>query len=164
MGLTGLRASSSSKDEQLSKSERKFEKKLHFYSKVRGSTVASLSAKKAITKKKKLRSRQKKLKAYDLSSLNELLPDLKESQQEAVLDVKLNCKSRQKLIEKEGNRLKAVLSNPAFQSDPFAALHQHLQNTQPTLSDEKPVKSSTNRKKNKRKKSKALPGAQTMDT
>ncbi|KAK9135862.1 hypothetical protein Syun_015192 [Stephania yunnanensis] len=163
MGLTGFRASSSSKDEQFTKSERKFEKKLHFYSKVR-ETVASLSAKKTITKKSKLRSRQKKLKAYDLSSLNELLPEIKESQQAAVLDVKLNCKSRQKLIEKEGNRLKAVLSNPAFRSDPFAALHQHLQNTQPILSDKKPVKSSTNRKKNKSKKSKALPGDQAMDT
>ncbi|PON73965.1 ribosome biogenesis protein [Parasponia andersonii] len=49
-------------------------------------------------RKKKLRSRQKKLKAYDLSSLSEFLPKFKKSQQPPPADWKLNCKSRQKLM------------------------------------------------------------------
>ena len=49
--------------------------------------------------KKKLRSRQKKLKAYDLSALSEFLPELKTPKQTtAAADFKLNCKSRQQLM------------------------------------------------------------------
>ena len=49
--------------------------------------------------KKKLRSRQKKLKAYDLSTLTEFLPELKSPQQsKPVAEFKLNSKSRQKLV------------------------------------------------------------------
>jgi len=49
--------------------------------------------------KKKLRSRQKKLKAYDLSTLTEFLPELKSSQQsKPTAEFKLNSKSRQKLM------------------------------------------------------------------
>ncbi|KAE8718451.1 hypothetical protein F3Y22_tig00110013pilonHSYRG00244 [Hibiscus syriacus] len=40
---------------------------------------------------------------------------------------------------KEGKQLTAVLEHPAFQVNPLAAIHQHLQNTQPVL-DEKPKK------------------------
>ncbi|KAL5790569.1 hypothetical protein ACOSQ2_005457 [Xanthoceras sorbifolium] len=119
------------------KSDNKFEKKLQFYAKVRD-TVTSLTAKKAITKKKKVRSRHKKLKAYDLSSLTEFLPQLKGSRQPAPApEFKLNCKSRQKLILKEGKQLSAVLNHPTFQEDPLAAIHQHLESTQP-MSNDKP--------------------------
>lgn len=49
--------------------------------------------------KKKHRSRQKKLKPFDLSSLAEFLPELKSSQKPtAAADFKLNWKSRQKLM------------------------------------------------------------------
>ncbi|XP_075653242.1 uncharacterized protein LOC142623682 isoform X2 [Castanea sativa] len=62
-------------------------------------SVAALSAQKAIEKKKKLRSRQKKLKAYDLSSLSEFLPELKIPRQPSpAAEFKLNCKSKQKLM------------------------------------------------------------------
>ncbi|KDO59802.1 hypothetical protein CISIN_1g031489mg [Citrus sinensis] len=89
---------SSAKAESSTKSDRKFEKKLQFYSKVRD-TVASLTAKKAITKKKKLRGRQKKLKVYNLSTLSESLPELKAPRQPIpAADLKLNCKARQKLM------------------------------------------------------------------
>ncbi|KAL5857875.1 hypothetical protein ACOSQ3_005333 [Xanthoceras sorbifolium] len=55
--------------------------------------------------KKKVRSRHKKLKAYDLSSLTEFLPELKGSWQPAPApEFKHNCKSRQKLILKEGKQ------------------------------------------------------------
>ncbi|MBA0682964.1 hypothetical protein Goari_024648, partial [Gossypium aridum] len=111
--------------------------------------------------KKKLRSRQKKLKAYDLSALSEFLPELKAPRAN---DFKLNCKSRQQLILKEGKQLSAVLEHPAFQADPLAAIHQHLQNTQPVL-DEKPKKKKNQNggRKKKSKKSKALSRQQSMD-
>ncbi|XP_044507542.1 uncharacterized protein LOC123227005 [Mangifera indica] len=154
---------SSARDES-SKADRKFEKKLEFYAKVRD-TVTSLTAKKAISKKKKHRSRQKKLKPFDLSSLAEFLPELKSSQKPtAAADFKLNWKSRQKLILKEGKQLSTVLSHPAFQVDPLAAIHHHLQSTQP-VSDEKPKKKSSKaeRKKKKKDKLKTSSGPQSMD-
>ncbi|XP_017632080.1 uncharacterized protein LOC108474611 isoform X2 [Gossypium arboreum] len=149
----------SSRPDSSSKADKKFDKKVQFYAKVRD-TVASLTAKKDITKKK-LRSRQKKLKAYDLSALSEFLPELKAPRAN---DFKLNCKSRQQLILKEGNQLSAVLEHPAFQADPLAAIHQHLQNTQPAL-DEKPKKKKNQNggRKKKSKKSKALSSQQSMD-
>lgn len=149
---------------QSSKSDRKFEKKLRFYTKVRDA-VTSLTAKRAIAKKKKLRSRQKKLKAYDLAALSEFLPELKGSRQPAPApEFKLNCKSRQKLILKEGKQLSTVLNHPAFQVDPLAAIHQHLESTQPVL-DEKPKKrmNKTGKKKKKGGKSKASLEPQSMD-
>ncbi|KAM3757698.1 hypothetical protein ACB098_02G209100 [Castanea mollissima] len=64
-----------------------------------GDSVAALSAQKTIEKKKKLRSRQKKLKAYDLSSVSEFLPELKIPRQPSpAAEFKLNCKSKQKLM------------------------------------------------------------------
>ena len=65
---------------------------------------------------------------------------------------------------KEGKQLSAVLKHPAFQADPLAAIHQHLQSTQPVL-DEKPKKKTTKNggKKKKNKKSKASSGPQSMD-
>lgn len=155
MGLDNVRSESSKK-------VGKFEKKLKFYSKVRD-TVASLSAKKGINKKKKLRSRQKKLKAYNLSSLSDVLPDLKAEEQPApVTEFKVNCKSRQKLIMKEGDQLRTVLNHPIFHSDPLAAIHQHLLSTQPP--DEKQEKRSSKKgKKAKKQKSKASLGPQSME-
>lgn len=145
-----------------SKSDRKFEKKLEFYAKVRD-TVASLGAKKAIGKKKIVRSRQKKLKAYDLSALSEFLPELKSKQRPtAATEFKLNSKSRKNLLMKETHQLRTVLDHPVFQADPWAALHQHLQSTQPV--DEKPAKKSKGGKKAaKGKKSKASSRAQSME-
>ncbi|XVE49244.1 hypothetical protein DITRI_Ditri01bG0067200 [Diplodiscus trichospermus] len=155
----------SSRPDSSSKADKKFEKKLQFHAKVRD-TIASLTAKKDITKKKKkLRSRQKKLKAYDLSVMSESLPELKAPKQPTVAaDFKLNCKSRQQLILKEGKQLSAVLKHPAFQADPLAAIHQHLQSTQP-VSVEKPKKKKTinGGKKKKSKKSKASSRPQSMD-
>ncbi|KAI5604179.1 hypothetical protein BDE02_01G269700 [Populus trichocarpa] len=53
--------------------------------------VAVLNAQELITKKNKLRSRQKKLKACDLSSLTEFLPELKPPRQsKPVAEFKLN--------------------------------------------------------------------------
>ncbi|XP_031288140.1 uncharacterized protein LOC116146827 isoform X1 [Pistacia vera] len=138
-------------------------------------TASSLLKKYFISKqKKKLRSRQKKLKAYDLSSLSEFLPELKSPQQPiAATDFKLNCKSRKKLMFvlhfiilrlKEGKQLSTVLNHPAFQVDPLAAIHQHLESTAP-VSDEKPKKktSKTARKKKKGDKSKTSSEPQSMD-
>ncbi|KAK9287071.1 hypothetical protein L1049_015480 [Liquidambar formosana] len=158
MGLSSLRSESSKK------SERKFEKKLQFYSKVR-ETVASLSAKKTISKKKKLRSRQKKLKVYDLSTLSEFLPEFKAQQQPTpATELKLNSKTRKKLVAKEGKQLRTVLNHPTFKLDPLAAIHQHLASTQPVTVENREKKLSKNRKKKvKGKKSKTSPGPQSMD-
>lgn len=156
----------SSRSEASTRADQKFEKKLQFYAKVRD-TVASFGAQIAIGKKKKLRSRQRKLKAYDLSALLEFLPDPKKGSRlpAPVSEFKLNSKSRQSLVLKEGNQLRTVLNHPVFQSDPLAAIHQHLQSTQPSI-DEKPVKKHTKsgRKRAKGKKSKASTGPQTMET
>ncbi|KAJ7967506.1 Ribosome biogenesis protein slx9-like [Quillaja saponaria] len=147
-----------------SKANRKFEKKLDFYAKVKDA-VSSLGAQKSISKKNKVRSRQKKLKAYDLSTLSAFLPELKAPRQPGPQDeLKLNCKSRQKLILKESKQLSTVLSHPAFQLDPLAAIHQHLQSTQPVV-EEKPKKKFINKNgsKKKGKKSKASSGPESMD-
>ncbi|KAI4298497.1 hypothetical protein L6164_032048 [Bauhinia variegata] len=150
-----------------SKSNRKFEKKLEFYAKVKNA-VTSLSAQKTIHKKnKRQRSRQKKLKAYDLSSVSDFLPELKTPRQAAPQDdFKLSCKSRQKLIFKEGKQLLQVLNHPAFQSDPLSAIHQHLQNTQPVVEEQEQPKKKVNKngsKKKKEKKPKASVGPESMN-
>ncbi|KAF5751181.1 putative ribosome biogenesis protein slx9-like isoform X2 [Tripterygium wilfordii] len=143
------------------KEKRILEKTRQFKTKIKD-TSAALNVKTAISKKK-VRSRQKKLKAYDLSNLSEFLPELKTVQLNTaeLSNSKLNCKSRQKLILKEGKQLCAVLNHPVFQSDPLAAIHQHLQMTQPV---EKPDrKMNKNKKKEMKKKSKASTESQSMD-
>lgn len=151
-----------SRGDAASRAEHKFEKKLEFYAKVR-QTVASLATQKAIAKKKKVRSRQKKLKAYDLSTLTEFLPELKASQQPKSTEFKLKSKTRQNLVLKEDNQLRAVFNHPAFQSDPLGAIHQHLQSTQPTV-DEKPKRrENKNGNRKGKKKSKASAGLQSME-
>ncbi|XP_062092171.1 uncharacterized protein LOC133798018 isoform X2 [Humulus lupulus] len=115
--------------------------------------------------KKKLRSRQKKLKPYDLSSLTEFLPELKNCQQPTPAEFKLNCKSRKKLILKEAKQMSTVLNHPAFQLDPLAALAQHLESTQPVI-EEKPKKKKKNKnggRKKKDKKSKSSTGPESVD-
>ncbi|KAJ0076750.1 hypothetical protein Patl1_35466 [Pistacia atlantica] len=99
------------------------------------------------------------------SSLSEFLIELKSSQQPtAAADFKLNCKSKKKLILKEGKQLSTVLNHPAFQVDPLAATHQHLESTAP-VSDEKPKKKTekTAWKKKKGDKSKTSSEPQSMD-
>uniref|UniRef100_A0A453C770 Uncharacterized protein n=1 Tax=Aegilops tauschii subsp. strangulata TaxID=200361 RepID=A0A453C770_AEGTS len=153
---------SGSKKQELN-SQKKLEKKLSFYTKVKDA-VTSLQAKKAISKKQ--RSRQKKLKAYDLSALSEFLPQTASSQQQT--EVKLNRKSKQALVQRESAQLNAVLNNAQFQLDPLAAIHQHLVSTQPPSSvkdDEsaKNAKISRKDKKRKKKKKNALSTPQSMD-
>lgn len=148
------------------KSKQKLEKKLSFYTKVKDA-VTSLNATKTICKKSKQRSRQKKLKAYDLSMLSEFLPETDASNLHT--EAKLNCKSKQALVQREAAQLNAVLTNPQFQLDPFAAIHQHLLSTQPPSArkesnsakqgkDPKDKK----RKKNKKKKN-ASSASEAMD-
>ncbi|MCL7030519.1 hypothetical protein MKW94_012115 [Papaver nudicaule] len=159
MGLTGLRPTKSK--DKAAKKEQKFEKKVDFYSKVKDK-VASLSANKTIAKKKKLRPRQKKLKAYDLTLLTEFLPEVKNpNQQAASISLKLDCKSRQKLVQKETKQFKTVLNNAVFQMDPLAAIQKHLENTQPPQV-EKP-KERLKKNGSKKKKSKTSSVAQSMD-
>ncbi|XP_015059502.1 uncharacterized protein LOC107005424 [Solanum pennellii] len=151
-----------SRGDAAARAERKFEKKLDFYAKVR-QTVASLSTNKAIAKKKKVRSRQKKLKAYDLSTLTEFLPDLKASQQPKPAEFKLKSKTRKNLVLKEDNQLQAVINHPAFQSDPLGAIHQHLQSTQPTVDEKPKIRENRNGNRKGKKKSKASTGLQSME-
>ncbi|KAK6946069.1 hypothetical protein RJ641_013613 [Dillenia turbinata] len=94
-------------------------------------TLSTLSAKKAI---------------------NKFLPELKAPPQPTTeeANLKLNPKSRGKLIEKESRRLKIVLNHAAFQSDPLATIHRHLQSTQPVVEEKPKNKSSKNAKKKKR--------------
>lgn len=65
---------------------------------------------------------------------------------------------------KEGRHLNEVLNHPVFQKDPLSSIHQHLQNTQPSLDEEPKKKPNKNGgKKKKSKKSKALSGQQSME-
>ncbi|KAK7280336.1 hypothetical protein RJT34_25399 [Clitoria ternatea] len=182
-------------ESSVSKSNRKFEKKLLFYSKVKDS-IASLNAQKSIAKvrtqhyyycswdrlfepwiertsvdavvfcqkKSKQQRRQSKLKAYNLSSLLDSLPELKPKASRKPGhedDFKLNCKSRHKLILKERERLSAVLGNHNFQADPLSAIHQYLQNTLPVVEEQPKKKVNKNKngsQKKKDKKSKASTG------
>ncbi|KAK1319116.1 hypothetical protein QJS10_CPB04g00947 [Acorus calamus] len=161
MGLTGLRPRS--EDKELSGNiKRKLDKKLGFYAKVRD-TVVALAAKKAITKKNKARSRQKKVKAYDLSSLSEFLPSLDALQKPPrQTEFKLNSKSRKRLVVKEAHQLKAVLNNKTFKLDPLAAIHQHLQATQPAEVVSRQKKTVKTAKKSKKKTVKSS-AAQSME-
>ncbi|CAH9081835.1 unnamed protein product [Cuscuta europaea] len=125
------------REDASTRADRKFEKKVQFYTKVK-ETVASLSAQKSITKKSKAQRKKKKLLAYDLSSLSEFLPGLEAPKQPPKrTELKLNSKNRQKLVVKEGIQLQAVIKHPAFQSNPMQAIFQHLQSTLP-LEDKKP--------------------------
>ncbi|KAI3991165.1 hypothetical protein MKX01_022386 [Papaver californicum] len=149
MGLTRLRPSKSK--DKVAKKEQKFGEKVDFYSKVKDK-VASLSANKTIAKKKKLRPRQKKLKAYDLTSFTEFLPKVKNpNQQDASTSLK----------EKETKQFKTVLNNVVFQMDPLAAIQKHLENTQPPTV-EKP-KQRLKKNGSKKKNSKTSSMAQSMD-
>ncbi|CAN1192462.1 hypothetical protein LINPERHAP2_LOCUS41568 [Linum perenne] len=142
------------------KTERKFEKKVEFYAKVKDSV--SLNATKSITKKKKLRSRQRKLKAYDFTALSEFLPDVNAPKPKpvAVKEVKLNSKSRKKILQTEKKQMNTILNHPAFLADPLGSIHQHLQSTQPPV-EEKPRKkqNKNGNNKSKSKKSKASTSA-----
>ncbi|XP_028751540.1 uncharacterized protein LOC114711323 isoform X2 [Neltuma alba] len=152
-----------------SKAERKFEKKLEFYGKVRAS-VTSLSAQKSITKKSRNQQRrEKKLKAYDLSALCGSLPDLEsltelKARRQPVDNLKLNCKSRKKILMKEQGRFLQNLNNPSFQTDPLSAIHQHLLSTQPVVEEQPKKKVNKNGSmKRKEKKLKALVKSQNME-
>jgi len=147
-------------------SKKKLDKKLSFYTKVKD-TVTSLNAQKAISKKKNQRSRQKKLKAYDLSALAEFLPQTAGSQQQT--EVKLDSKSKQALVQRESAQLNVVLNNPQFQLDPLAAIHQHLVSTQPpsSVKDDQSAKSGKKSRKDKKRRKKLKKNAsstsETMD-
>ena len=65
---------------------------------------------------------------------------------------------------KEGKQLSTVLKHPAFQSDPLAAIRQHLESTQPVVDEKlKKTKTKNGGKKKKEKKSKGLAGPQSME-
>ncbi|KAL6964040.1 hypothetical protein U1Q18_035093 [Sarracenia purpurea var. burkii] len=115
--------------------------------------------------KKKVRSRTKKLKAYNLSSLSDFLPNLKAPRQTTPPEFKLDKKSRQNLVlMKEANQLWTVLNHPAFQSDPLASIHQHLRSTQPVTYEKPETKNMKRGKKAaKRKKPKTSSGSQSME-
>ncbi|XP_014512995.1 uncharacterized protein LOC106771517 [Vigna radiata var. radiata] len=146
-----------------SKSDHSYEKKLQFYSKVKDA-VASLSVQKSISKKKsKQQRRQNKLKAYNLSSLLESLPEVRASKKPGRQnDSKLNCKSRQTLVLRERDRVSAVLKDPCFQADPLSAIQHYLQKTQPVV-EEQPKKKVNKNGSKKKKKSKASTGLQSME-
>lgn len=57
---------------------------------------------------------------------------------------------------KESNKLKMVINHPVYESDPLAAIYQHLQMTQPAT-DKKPKRKDgkTRKSKSKKKKSKS---------
>ncbi|KAK1298868.1 hypothetical protein QJS10_CPB14g01146 [Acorus calamus] len=122
---------------------------------------ANLIRKLAFMQKSKLRSRHKKVKAYDLSSLSEFLPSLDALRKPSrPTEFKLNSKSRKKLVVKEARQLKAVLNNETFKLDSLAAIHQHLQATQPVEEVSRQKKTVKTVKKKRTTKSSA---AQSME-
>ncbi|XP_072972941.1 uncharacterized protein [Typha angustifolia] len=156
MGLSNLRPGNETKEPKSFMTQH--ERKVKLSKEVKAATVA-LNAKKAINKKKVLRSRQRKLKRYDLSSLSKFLPELDAPKQCSTTEIlKINCKSRQKLVMREGARLQALLNNPSIVIDPISAIHQHLLRTQSPPDNQQSKK---NRKKGKR--GKKASSIQSMD-
>ncbi|KAI5480397.1 hypothetical protein MNV49_000972 [Pseudohyphozyma bogoriensis] len=51
---------------------------------------------------------------------------------------KLTAKKRQRVLSAEATRMPAILSNPAFASDPFATIRLHTMNTLQTATHAKP--------------------------
>ncbi|KAK2458568.1 ribosome biogenesis protein [Trifolium repens] len=167
LSFTAMGKPNTRSDSSDSKSDRKFEKKLQFYTKVKNA-VASLTAQKSISKNKsKHQRRQKKLKAYNLSSFLETLPGLKEPQKPSNEDnFKLNCKNRQTLVLKEGQRLSEFFKDHSSQVDPLAAIYQHLRSTQPepVVEEQQPKKRpNINGSKKRKNKSKAGSGIRSME-
>lgn len=65
---------------------------------------------------------------------------------------------------KEAKQMRNVINHPIFQSDPLAAIHQHLQNTQPASETELVKKAKDNaKKKKKKKKTKSSSEPQSME-
>ncbi|XP_049935535.1 uncharacterized protein LOC116261112 isoform X2 [Nymphaea colorata] len=110
-----------------------------FISEIRD-TFVSLSAAKAIVKKKRHRGHRRNQKAYDLSALAEFLPEVSSSRVPTPTTSKLKCKSKQKLVEKEAKQLRAVLDHSAFQSDPVSAIQEHLKSTICVQADPQPIR------------------------
>ncbi|BBN13233.1 hypothetical protein MPTK1_6g01880 [Marchantia polymorpha subsp. ruderalis] len=130
---------------------RKQDKQLRFINKLQDNQ--KLSVKKTIGKKRK-RTREK---AKALSSLSSLLDSLP-TQEEVIASPlsfkkkQLTRKSHQKVVVKETKQLAAVLAHPEFQTDPFAAIQQHLTNTLPA--PDPPAKKPDGKGKKKKKSAK----------
>jgi len=108
--------------------KRKMDKQLRFLSKLQ-ETQRVLSAKKTISKKRRRSQSGKTLN--DLSSLAEFLPALGTPTTAAPPTKILRSKAKQKIVVNETKQLAAVLAHPQFQSNPFAAIQQHLIATLP---------------------------------
>lgn len=63
--------------------------------------------------------------------------------------------------QRESAQLKAVLNHPTFQIDPIAAIHQHLERTQPPVDQEKLA--GKTKKANKKSAKKKSARSQAMD-
>ncbi|XP_057867460.2 uncharacterized protein LOC131074798 [Cryptomeria japonica] len=107
--------------------KRKMLKQMLFYAKLQENQQA-LSVKRTIAKKSRRQRNKSGQTLNDLSCLAESLPSFTDPKSVAT-STKLYCKSCQKLVVKETKQLAAVLAHPVFNSDPFSAIQQHLENT-----------------------------------
>ncbi|KAJ7541732.1 hypothetical protein O6H91_10G074200 [Diphasiastrum complanatum] len=152
-------------DNATSRVQKKIAKQLRFLARLQ-ETASVLSARKTISKKRKVRRHDRGRKNIDLSSLAEFLPDLNEKSRDAK-SVKVSKvfrnKARQEVVVKETKQLAAVLAHTAFQSNPFSAIQQHLINTLPkqAVPAKKPV---APHKKDKKPKKHKTPLDGRMDT
>ncbi|KAH7439142.1 hypothetical protein KP509_04G047100 [Ceratopteris richardii] len=131
--------------------KRKLSKKLQFLSKLQ-ETQSILATKKKISKK---RHRSKKSVLNNLSSIAEVLPEIKEkTEKQFHLPKGSQAKARQKLVITEVKQLSMVLDHPRFKQNPFAAIHEHLKvSLDPVKEDPlKPLKDKRAEKQNKQRR------------
>lgn len=83
-------------------------------------------------KKKKHRSRHTKMKAFDMSTLSESLPDINSSllKKKSTMTPSRSRKNRSKTADILRMQLGEILQNQYFQSDPLGSIHEHLIQTQ----------------------------------
>eukprot|EP00245_Coleochaete_scutata_P005325 TRINITY_DN18789_c0_g1_i1.p1 TRINITY_DN18789_c0_g1~~TRINITY_DN18789_c0_g1_i1.p1 ORF type:complete len:209 (+),score=48.68 TRINITY_DN18789_c0_g1_i1:123-749(+) len=150
---------------------RKIAKQARFAQKLQTSHQA-LAPTKTIAKKRKKR-RGAKSSGHTLESLESLakfLPTAESLAMKASSSQRgskiMRSKARQEITKEETKQLAAVLSHPAYQQNPFAAIRQHLQNTLPPRPAPLPAPSDKKQKGKKKRTKKSAAnadGLQTMD-
>eukprot|EP00897_Mesotaenium_endlicherianum_P002104 jgi/Mesen1/1921/ME000144S01044 len=136
----GVRRLAGSINGESGRIKRKVTKSLRFLDKLR-QTHDALAATKTLGKKKQKRKRLSGQTLESLQTLSEFLPNIAQHEKAKLLATGAHkgqrapkvyrAKHMKGLMAQEAQQLAAVRSHPVFQSNPFAAIRQHLQNTLP---------------------------------
>lgn len=139
--------------------QRKVVKQMRFLERLQ-KTQQVLATTKTLGKKKRRKSSQNVgLALGTLPELADLLPSLEElgknkTKSPRPLAKVLHNKGRQKITSEETKQLAAVISHPAYKTNPLAAIRQHLLNTMPPPPPQTLTGHRNTKDKNKKKKQK----------